>query len=143
MYEINLARIQSQGEYLSTCLQVIQEIGNPTNRIEKFAIMRSFHIGVECVIDIGNTIIDGFIMRDPGGYSDIIDILEDEQVVPVYLAKSLKQFVKLREQLVRRYDEFDESQLQTYVQEAALFQTFLDHVDSFLQKEKENGNLYV
>jgi uncharacterized protein YutE (UPF0331/DUF86 family) len=143
LYEINLARIQSQGEYLSTCLQVIQEIGNPTNRIEKFALMRSFHIGVECVIDIGNTIIDGFIMRDPGGYSDIIDILEDEQVVPVYLAKSLKQFVKLREQLVRRYDEFDESQLQTYVQEAVLFQTFLDHVDSFLQKEKENGNLYV
>jgi uncharacterized protein YutE (UPF0331/DUF86 family) len=143
LYEINLARIQSQGEYLSTCLQVIQEIGNPTNRIEKFALMRSFHIGVECVIDIGNTIIDGFIMRDPGGYSDIIDILEDEQVVPVYLAKNLKRFVKLREQLVRRYDEFDECQLQTYVQEAVLFQTFLDHVDSFLQKEKENGNLYV
>ena len=25
--------------------------------------------------------IDGFIMRDPGGYEDIIDIMEDEKVI--------------------------------------------------------------
>jgi uncharacterized protein YutE (UPF0331/DUF86 family) len=64
-------------------------------------------------------------------------------VISVFLAKSLKEFVKLREQLVRKYDEFDESLLKNYIQEADLFQTFLDHVHSFLHKEKENGNLYV
>lgn len=26
--------------------------------------------------------IDGFIMRDPGSYEDIIDILVDERVIP-------------------------------------------------------------
>ncbi|GAA3319942.1 hypothetical protein GCM10020331_028930 [Ectobacillus funiculus] len=30
-------------------------------------------------LDVGNAIIDGFIMRDPGSYEDIIDILVDEK----------------------------------------------------------------
>ena len=38
---------------------------------------------IESIIDVGNTMIDGFIMRDPGGYEDIIDIMEDEKVITV------------------------------------------------------------
>jgi uncharacterized protein YutE (UPF0331/DUF86 family) len=138
-----LTRIKSQCDYLSTCLQVILEVDKPTNEIEKFALMRSFHIGVECVIDIGNTIIDGFIMRDPGGYSDIIDILEDEQVIPIILANKLKSFVKFREQLVRYYDQVDNKSLVEHLEDAFIFQHFLDHIDVFLSREKANGNIYV
>ncbi|WP_051271499.1 DUF86 domain-containing protein [Shimazuella kribbensis] len=143
MYELNLTRIDSQSTYLSTCLQVIQEIDRPTNEIERFALMRSFHIGVECVIDIGNTIIDGFIMRDPGGYSDIIDILEDEQVISAILANKLKTFVKLREQLVRYYDQVDDRSLEEHLGDVVVFQQFLEHIDAFLSREKANGNIYV
>src|SRR3954451_19698817 len=105
MYEINLERIHSQANYLTTCLHVLHEVGLPSTNIEQIAVMRSLHIGVECIIDIGNTIIDGFIMRDPGGYLDIIDILEDEQVISLDLAIKLKEFVTFREQLVRNYDQ--------------------------------------
>jgi uncharacterized protein YutE (UPF0331/DUF86 family) len=121
----------------------VQDVGFPHNDVEKFALMRSFHIGVECVIDIGNTLIDGFIMRDPGGYSDIIDILEDEQVISTILANELKDFVKLREQLVRKYDEVEEKQLQPFIEKASVFQTFIEQVTLFLEKEKANGNVYV
>ena len=31
---------------------------------------------IESSVDIGNMIIDGFILRDPGNYKDVIDILE-------------------------------------------------------------------
>jgi uncharacterized protein YutE (UPF0331/DUF86 family) len=143
VYEINLTRIHSQANYLSTCLQVLQDVDIPSTNIEYFAVMRSFHIGVECIIDIGNTIIDGFIMRDPGGYSDIIDILEDEQVIPFILANKLKDFVKLREQLVRYYDQVEKSKLEVYIDETAAFQQFLDCVEAFINKEKANGNVYV
>nr|WP_255724639.1 DUF86 domain-containing protein [Shimazuella soli] len=136
-------RIDSQANYLSTCLEVLKEVGIPTTNVERFAVMRSYHIGVECVIDIGNTIIDGFIMRDPGGYSDIIDILEDEQVIPTILANKLKNFVKLREQLVRYYDQIEVSKLEDSLKEMAAFQEFIDHVEAFIRKEKASGNVYV
>lgn len=142
MYEVNLKRIHSQANYLTTCLQVLEEVGLPSTTIESFAVMRSFHIGVECIIDIGNTIIDGFIMRDPGGYSDIIDILEDEQVISTILANKLKDFVKLREQLVRYYDQVEELKLEEYIKEKIAFQDFLDCVEAFINREKASGNVY-
>lgn len=49
--------------------------------IEKKALERIVHLLIENVLDVGNAMIDGFIMRDPGSYDDIIDILVDEKVV--------------------------------------------------------------
>lgn len=143
MYEVNLKRIHSQANYLTTCLEVLEETGLPSTNIEQFAIMRSLHIGVECIIDIGNTIIDGFIMRDPGGYSDIIDILEDEQVISTILANKLKDFVKLREQLVRYYDQVEAVELEKYIKEKNAFKDFIDCVETFINREKARGNVYV
>jgi uncharacterized protein YutE (UPF0331/DUF86 family) len=143
MYEVNLKRIQSQADCLTECLQVLQDVGLPSTKMESFAVMRSFHIGVECIIDIGNTIIDGFIMRDPGGYSDIIDILEDEQVISTSLANKLKDFVKLREQLVRYYDQIAGLNWEEYIQNKIAFQDFLDSVEVFMNREKANGTVYV
>lgn len=49
---------------------------------EKLALERLVQLLIESIIDVGNMMIDGFIMRDPGSYEDIIDILEDEKVIP-------------------------------------------------------------
>ena len=40
--------------------------------------------------------IDGFIMRDPGSYEDIIDIMEDERVITTEMAVPLKKVIELR-----------------------------------------------
>ena len=37
--------------------------------------------------------IDGFIMRDPGSYDDIIDIMEDEKVISSEMADPLKKVI--------------------------------------------------
>jgi uncharacterized protein YutE (UPF0331/DUF86 family) len=141
MYEVNMDRIKSQSECLLTCLQVIREVENPTKLVEQFAVMRALHIGVECMIDVGNTIIDGFIMRDPGGYLDIVDILEDEHVIPSELANKLKDFVKFREQLVRNYDQIAISSLDDYIQQIEVFRQFKTSVDTFLVNERVQGNI--
>ena len=54
------------------------------------ALERIVHLLVECILDTGNDMIDGFIMRDPGSYDDIMDILVDEKVVPEGEGSQLK-----------------------------------------------------
>lgn len=44
------------------------------------------------MLDVGNAVIDGFIMRDPGSYEDIIDILQDEKVISEEKAMQFKRF---------------------------------------------------
>ena len=51
------------------------------NTYEKLALERVNYLLIESIIDVGNSMIDGFIMRDPGSYEDIIDILVDEKVM--------------------------------------------------------------
>ena len=58
-------------------------------------------------MDVGNLMIDGFIMRDPGSYEDIIDILVDEKVVTADMEASLKAVVGLRKMLVREFVQVD------------------------------------
>jgi len=58
-------------------------------------------------MDVGNLMIDGFIMRDPGSYEDIIDILVDEKVVAADLEAPYKAVVGLRKMLVREFIEVD------------------------------------
>ena len=43
--------------------------------------------------------IDGFIMRDPGSYDDIFDILEDEKVITEEMCGSFKNVIQLRKNL--------------------------------------------
>ena len=48
---------------------------------------------IEAILDVGNSMIDGFIMRDPGSYDDIIDIMEDEKVITEEMSTSIKRII--------------------------------------------------
>ena len=86
---------------------------------------------IEAVLDVGNAMIDGFIMRDPGSYEDIIDILDDEKVVTPEMSVGLKKIVLFRKMLVQQY---------TAVDHASLIETFkseLPHLKLFSEKVRE------
>lgn len=72
-------------------------------RRRKKALERIGHTLIECILDIGNDMIDGFIMRDPGSYDDIMDILTDEKVVSQAEGDSLKHLIAYRKTLVQDY----------------------------------------
>jgi len=100
------------------------------------AIERAFHIAIESMIDVGNYIIDGFIMRDPGSYVDIIEILEDEQVVSKEVAGKLKKIVPFRKALVQEYTNFSfEDVYQIFLKEFSTLYQFGDYIRSYLAKE--------
>lgn len=70
---------------------------------------------IESIIDVGNSMIDGFIMRDPGSYDDIIDILVDEKVITKQMDEPLKQVIALRKMLVREFMKVDHQAVATVI----------------------------
>lgn len=142
LYELNLSRIKKQLQMLRVCHSIISDLTKETTtKIESFALARAAHLAVECMIDVGNTIIDGFIMRDPGGYIDIVDILEDEQVIHPQTGSILKKWVLLRDRLVRHYTEVQPSEFVFLIEEREKMVEFEQQVLAFLQAEREKGNI--
>lgn len=108
VYFVDRNKITENLQYLDGLLAILESEENwLQNDITKLAIERIGHNIMESMMDVGNLMIDGFIMRDPGSYEDIIDILVDEKVVPVDMEASLKAVVGLRKMLVREFIHVD------------------------------------
>ncbi|QPQ29487.1 DUF86 domain-containing protein [Lysinibacillus sp. JNUCC 51] len=108
MYFVDRNKITKNLQYLDGLLEILEsEDSWLENDIKKLAIERIGHNVMESMMDVGNLMIDGFIMRDPGSYEDIIDILIDEKVVSTEMEAPLKAVVGLRKMLVREFTEVD------------------------------------
>ncbi|OIN67034.1 hypothetical protein BLD48_07425 [Exiguobacterium sp. KRL4] len=102
MYFVNREKIEQTVVCFETALRQSKELTGDALTIS-LAWERIGFLVIESIIDIGNSMIDGFIMRDPGSYEDIVMILEDERVVDTALATSLKRVVALRTRIVREF----------------------------------------
>jgi len=112
MYFVDRNKIEEKLQFLDKHLQIINSIQSFENDIYKtLSVERAAHIIIECIIDVGNAMIDGFIMRDPGSYEDIIDILLDEKVITSEMAKDIIKVIKFRKMLVQEYTEINHEQL--------------------------------
>ncbi|KMJ58842.1 hypothetical protein AB685_07110 [Bacillus sp. LL01] len=112
MYFVDREKIEQTLLYIEENISVYQQHETWTSSIEKKALERITVSVIEGILDVGNAMIDGFIMRDPGSYEDIIDILEDEKVVTTDLAQHLKLLVRLRKTLVQEYLLIDHSEVE-------------------------------
>ena len=108
VYFVDRNKITKNLQYLDGLLAILAAEDNwLENDIKKLAIERIGHNVMESMMDVGNLMIDGFIMRDPGSYEDIIDILIDEKVVSTEMEEPLKAVVGLRKMLVREFTDVD------------------------------------
>ncbi|MFJ6210114.1 DUF86 domain-containing protein [Lysinibacillus sp. NPDC092081] len=108
MYFVDRNKITKNLQYLDGLLAILESDDSwLENDIKKLAIERIGHNVMESMMDVGNLMIDGFIMRDPGSYEDIIDILIDEKVVSTEMEAPLKAVVGLRKMLVREFTDVD------------------------------------
>ena len=76
MYFVDKDKLALKIKYLN---QLIKDY--ETNKSNHYAFERIAQMLIESSVDIGNMIIDAFILRDPGNYKDVIDILELEGVI--------------------------------------------------------------
>lgn len=112
MYFVDREQIEAKLNFLENQLDLFKSQADEwTSTIERAALERICHMSIETILDVGNAIIDGFIMRDPGSYEDIIDILLDEKVINNDEAVGLKEVIHLRKVLVQDYLDVDHEKL--------------------------------
>ncbi|MBE4907409.1 DUF86 domain-containing protein [Bacillus luteolus] len=136
MYFVDREKIEQTLLCLESHLDLYHQQPEWVSSIERKALERITHIVIEAILDVGNSMIDGFIMRDPGSYEDIIDILEDEKVVNTTHASQLKQVIKMRKNIVQEYLEIDHSEVSQIIKdnESAL-SSFSANIRSYLENE--------
>ena len=104
MYFVDRNKITLNLQHLDELLATFEGTDNwLADDIHKLALQRIGHNAMEAMMDVGNLVIDGFIMRDPGSYEDIIDIFVDEKVITLDMDAPLKEVVGLRKMIVREF----------------------------------------
>ncbi|WP_080844225.1 DUF86 domain-containing protein [Cytobacillus gottheilii] len=131
MYFVDRNKMEETLQHFHSQLALFKQQSDWTTPIEKSALERVTHILIEAILDTGNAMIDGFIMRDPGSYDDIIDILEDEKVIENTMSSGMKELISCRKMLVQDYIHIDHQQLQ------AIFQKNIHILEMFPAKIRD------
>lgn len=121
MYFVDREKIEEILLYMESQLELLRAQSQWKSPLEKLALERISHTLIESILDTGNAMIDGFIMRDPGSYEDIIDILLDEKVITKEMESGLKEVILYRKMIVQEYTQIDHE---------AVEKTFTNHMDS-------------
>lgn len=136
MYFVDREKIEEILKYLEQQIQLFLNQKEWSTPLEKAALERLNHIMIESVLDVGNAMIDGFIMRDPGSYEDIIDILMDEKVISTETGSGLKILILYRKKLVQSYTDVDHHELQkTFSKHVHELVNFATNVREYLATE--------
>ncbi|MFG6119564.1 MULTISPECIES: DUF86 domain-containing protein [Thalassobacillus] len=135
MYFVDRKKIESTLLYMEGLMQEYQN-HDFESLLEKLSLERITHMTIEAVIDVGNMMIDGFIMRDPGSYEDIIDILTDEKVIPESHQEPFKNFIRLRKMLIQDYLEIEHPVIEkSWKNTQEVLETFPSSVRRYLDEE--------
>lgn len=136
MYFVDRKKLETTLAFLEKQINLFSSQMQWETPLEKAALERITHLMLESVLDVGNAMIDGFIMRDPGSYEDIIEILIDEKVVTTETGNSLKILVQYRKMLVQLYTEIDHSELHSqFMSHIKALALFPKNVRDYLQNE--------
>lgn len=137
MYFIDRKKITNTLKYLDELIVIFEKEEDwLKNDVTKLALERIAHNAIESLMDVGNLMIDGFIMRDPGSYDDIIDILIDEKVIAAEKEKPFKELVSLRKNIVREFIQVDLERVhEVLVKVLPALKTFSNEVEHYLENE--------
>ncbi|WP_027964345.1 DUF86 domain-containing protein [Halalkalibacillus halophilus] len=135
MYFVEIEKIDDKLAYYNQLLKIYKE-AEVDSPIEKLGLERVAHLLIESVIDVSNMMIDGFIMRDPGSYEDIIDILIDEKVLPIEEEKPFKQLIQLRKPIVQDFTSISfEGVVATLHTQINSYENFSTYITNYLEQE--------
>lgn len=131
MYFVDKDKLTYKLNYLQKLTEDYSE-----NKENHYAFERIAQMLIESSVDIGNMVIDGFVLRDPGNYKDVIDILELEGVISKETQQGINQTVDVRKRFVHQYDQLDTKDLIPLF-DASLkdYEHFIDEVINFLNNE--------
>ena len=93
---------------------------------------------IEASVDVGNMIIDGFVLRDPGNYLDVMDIMKTEGVIPEDDFTKFEETFKFRNILVREYEDVDhEAMRKVFRDNLSAYANFKENVLHFFETDPQ------
>jgi uncharacterized protein YutE (UPF0331/DUF86 family) len=107
VYFVDREQLEKRLTYFEGLVSDFKQLPKKTNRETSLMTERLCHMMIEVVMDTGNHMIDGFIMRDPGSYEDIINILVDEHVLTEEEGNDITTLIPWRKELLQNYTELD------------------------------------
>lgn len=120
-------------------LDYITKLSEDIKGAEGYALERISHMLIESTVDVGNMIIDAFILRDPGSYSDVMDIMALEGVITDDTRDEFLQTFQWRTILQREYTEIDHDQLKMdFLKHLSAYATFKSDVEQFFENENQS-----
>ncbi|WP_096190051.1 DUF86 domain-containing protein [Evansella halocellulosilytica] len=136
MYFVDRKLIEERLQYMEQLIETFSKEKSLESKDQQFMLERIAHMTIEVMIDVGNQMIDGFIMRDPGSYDDVVDILLDEKVISKDDANSIKQLIPWRKALLQQYTKVDHNRLyQAFHKESVTLLNFPGKVRIYLENE--------
>ncbi|MBU9713003.1 DUF86 domain-containing protein [Evansella tamaricis] len=136
MYFVDRELIEKRLLYIEKQLEVFSKQKSWETELECLALERISHMLIEVIVDVGNQMIDGFIMRDPGSYEDVVDILEDEKVISKDDGDALKRILPWRKNLLQDYVEVNHHVLaNSFFKESETLLRFPGKVRMYLKNE--------
>jgi uncharacterized protein YutE (UPF0331/DUF86 family) len=136
MYFVDRQKIEQILRYLEQQLSRFEDTAVWDHELAKPALERIIQTSLDAVLDVGNAMIDGFIMRDPGSFEDIIDILLDENVIDKSIAAQFKQVLPLRKMLVQDYISIPHGELlHTFTENIEAFKAYPNLIREYLTNE--------
>jgi uncharacterized protein YutE (UPF0331/DUF86 family) len=136
MYFVDREKIEEKVIYIEEQIRIFEELKQYESTIEKLAAERIVHMVIEALLDVGNSMIDGFIMRDPGSYEDILEILEDEKVITTEMCVSFKKIIPLRKVLLQFYTDMNHQEiLLRFKKELPALKQFAPSVRDYIENE--------
>lgn len=99
-----------------------------------WAAERALHIAIECSTDAANDVIDALVMREPGGYTDIIRVIAEEGVVTRAWFEQYESVLVFRDKLVHGYKTLTPEDVKTAVRTySPLFLPYVEMVKRYLE----------
>lgn len=99
---------------------------------------RLLQVSIECCLDIAHHVIADESYRTPQDSYDAFAVLNEEGILPDGFMPVLRQMVSFRNRLVHLYWDVDDAVVHDIVQHnLGDFETFVNHILSFLQKQSE------
>nr|WP_230087812.1 HepT-like ribonuclease domain-containing protein [Alicyclobacillus mali (ex Roth et al. 2021)] len=100
----------------------------------RLAAERALWTSVEYVTDIASLIIDALVMRDPGGYADIVKVLVEEQVLDRPWFEAFTGAIDFRSRLLRDHARIAPKDVREAVSRYAdLFAPFMNQIREFMR----------
>ncbi|MCG1010103.1 DUF86 domain-containing protein [Salinicoccus sp. ID82-1] len=117
-------------------LDYIERLTGTFEEREDLALERSCHMLIEAVVDVGNMIIDAFILRDPGSYQDVMDIMENEGVIPSEDNRRFQKTFRWRSELTRNYTRLDHEEMKAdFKEHLSAYRNYRKNVFDFFENE--------